>query len=272
MHIDKGLITPKGDPIRNIERIAMLSANSGFSEQFIMKVSHNAKVVCKYLDCSIVQSILFSVVLTLNLTSKTVGLDRIAEWLDCAAITLARYINELEELRKRKILRRYQSGDPMEEDPRESITAMSYSINPEVFDALRRGEKFNPQKESIGDPFSLITVIAKLMQHRDEKIITFEEMWQEIRQVLSEHSEMEFLQTLKRFSLTEYERILFFNLADEYLLGKSSSFLSGMVALVTPKVGTRWNSDTQSLADEATLSSEAWLNWRRVSIRMTGTL
>ena len=225
--------TPKNNPIRYIEFIAHQAADSGLSEEFMNLVDMDCRRLGFYLECNRMQAILFSVLCNINFSHRSVGIDRLASWLGCTPITVAMHVNELEDLRHKRILRKEVGENPFDSEDDISISSIDYSVNPGVFEALRKGEKFVKPVIKIRDTYELIKTVGGLIQQRTEGQFDYKEMEQEINLILAEHSKMEFLRELKRACLTVKERILFLNLCDEYYDGHTSSDMISMIKLIT---------------------------------------
>lgn len=223
---------PPDNPIRYIEYIAHQAADSGLTKDFIQRMILQSTQLGWYLGCSQIQAVLFSVLCNLNFSRRAVGIDLIADWLGCTPITVAMHVNELEELRQKKILRREAGENQHEAYSGSSIASMCYSVNPLAFEALRKGERFLSLPVSIRDNYELIKAVAQLIQQRAEGQIDCKEMEHEINHILSDQSKMAFVQELKRINLTDQERNLFLNLCDEYYNGSTESDLVSMVKLV----------------------------------------
>ena len=220
------------NPIRYIENIALQATDSWLSKEFMARVDKDCRILAFYLGCNEIQAVLFSVLCNINFSHRAVGIDRIADWLGCTPVSVAMHINELEDLRKKKILRKESNGSQREGDSGPSIASISYSVNPEVFEALRKGEEFFAPAFSIHDNYELIKAVAQLIQQRVDGQIDCKEMEHEINHILSEQSKMAFVRDLKRVNLTDQERILFLNLCDEYYNGNTESDLATMVSVV----------------------------------------
>jgi hypothetical protein len=221
------------NPIRYIEYIAHQASDSWLSDEFMAMVETNCRKLSWYLECNQIQAVLFSVLCNINFSHRAVGIDRLATWLGCTPITVAMYVNELEDLRERRILRKETGENQNDFNGDNSIASIYYSVNPEVFEALRKGEKFKKQEIFIRDNYELIKAVAGWIQQRAEGQIEFKEMEREIMHILSEYSKMEFLREMNRTALSDKERILFLNLCDEYYNGCTTSNLPSMVKLVT---------------------------------------
>ena len=215
-----------------VEFIANKAVDSTLSNQFMKSVKESADELSGFLGCTRMQSVLFSVICNLNFSNKSVGLEQIATWLGCNPIEVANYMNEIENLRKNKILRK--EAEDKKIDNINSISAISFSVNPDVFNALRKGEPLSQPKSGIKDSYELIKAISGLIEQRTEDVITFNEMWQEIARIESKYSKMEFLKELKRLVSDKKERILFINLCDEYFAGNLNCDLIPKIRVITP--------------------------------------
>jgi hypothetical protein len=223
----------KTNLLRHIEFIAHQAVDSKLSPKFMRNVKESADALSGFLGCNRMQAVLFSIICNLNFSKKAVGIDRISDILDCTMITVVRHLNELEQLRKNKILRN-ESGDQNFENL-ESISAISYSVNPALFDALRKGAPFPIPKVGIKDSYELITAIGELIEQQNEGQITFQEMWQELARIESKNPGIEFLREIKKSGLDKKERILFVNLCYEYFNGNLNCELIPMICLITPE-------------------------------------
>jgi len=222
----------KKNLLRHIEFIAHQAVDSKLSRQFMKNVKESADALSGFLGCNRMQSVLFSIICNLNFSKKAVGIDRISDILGCTTITIAKHMNELEQLRKKKILRN-EADDKILENL-DSISTISYSVNPVLFDALRKGEPFLIPKSEIKDSYELITAIGELIEQLNDGEITYNEMWQEIARIELKNSGMEFLKELKRMVRDKKERILFINLCNEYFNGNLNYELIPMISLITP--------------------------------------
>jgi len=223
----------KVDPIQILEYLAHQASDSGLTEEFVESMNPQAIRLGCYLGCNQIQSILFSVLCNINFSHREVGIDRLANWFGCTPITVAMYVNDLEELRQKGILRKESDNNHYDLDTETSIASISYGVNPAVFEALRKGKRYRKPKMVIRDNYDLIRSVAGFIQQRAEGQIKFTEMEQEIRHIMRENSKMEFLKEVKRAALTIKEEILFLNLCDEYYNGCQPSNLPSMVKLVT---------------------------------------
>jgi len=224
----------RDNPIRHIEYIARRAERSRLSEEYMKQVRVSCKRLSYYLDCNPVQAVLFSVLCNINFTYRAVGIDRLSNWFGCTPITLAMHVNELEDLRRKKILRKEVGENSRDSDDGNSISSICYAVNPQVFESLRKGEKYIKPEIIIRDNYDLVKAVGRLIQQRYEGVIDFPEMWDDIDMILAKQSGMEFLRELRRFPLNDSEKYLFLNLCDNYYNGCTTTDLASTVKLVSP--------------------------------------
>ena len=97
---------PKRNLLSNVEFIAHKAVDSTFSNHFMKSVKESAGEIASFLGCSRMQAVLFSVICNLNCSNKAVGIEQIATWTGCTPLMIAAYIDELDGLRRKKILRK----------------------------------------------------------------------------------------------------------------------------------------------------------------------
>lgn len=217
--------------IRIVEAIANEAVNSDFSDQFIRSVRGSADEISAFLGCNRTQSILFSVICNLNFSNKTVSLEQIATWVGCNPITVAGYLNEIDDLRSKKIIRK-ETED--KKNNAKSISTLSWSVNPDIFNALTKGEAISRPRRRISDSYELIKAVSCLIDQCASDEITFHEMWREISNIEKKNSTIEFLKEVKRMIPDRFERILFIHLCNEYYTGNINLELIPKIRLITP--------------------------------------
>lgn len=217
--------------IRIVEAIANEAVNSDLSDQFIRSVKGSADEISAFLGCNRTQSILFSVICNLNFSNKTVSLEQIATWVGCNPITVAGYLNEIDDLRSKKIIRK-ETED--KKNNAKSISTLSWSVNPDIFNALTKGEAISRPWRRISDSYELIKAVSCLIDQCAGDEITFHEMWREISDIEKKNSTIEFLKEVKRMIPDRSERILFIHLCNEYYTGNINLELIPKLRLITP--------------------------------------
>lgn len=221
----------KKNLIRIIEKIAIESADSDLSGRFIGSIKGSADEISAFLGCNRIQSVLFSVICNLNFTSKTVSLGQIAAWLGCNPITVAGYIGELEGLRQKMIIRQ-EKGEKKHRN--NNISALCWSVNPEIFNALGTGEAIVTRQQGIADSYDLIKAVSGLLGRCSSDEITQQEMWDEIRMIEKRNAGIFFQKEIKRMISDPYERLLFVYICNEFFAGNLDAELIPALRRVIP--------------------------------------
>ena len=174
----------KRNLLNDVELIAHKAVDSTLSNHFMKSMKESAGEISSFLGCNRMQAVLFSIICNLNCSNKAVGIEQIASWTGCSSIMIAGYSDELDMLRRKKILRR--EADDKKADNMNLVSAINFSVNPGVFEALRKGTPIPVPETRITDNYGLVTAIAGLTYQRKEEEITFKEMWREIAKIESE--------------------------------------------------------------------------------------
>ena len=181
--------------INIVELIANQAANSTLSNQFMRNIKDPAEELSEFLGCTRIQAVLFSVVCSLNFSNKTVGLEQVATWLGFNPLSLAKYLNDLECLQKIRILK--SESEISKISNISSIPTTSFSVNPEVFNALRKGVPIMKTLRRIRDSYGYIKAICAVIGQCNEEMISVNEMWKEIARVEKECLSIRFCRELK---------------------------------------------------------------------------
>jgi hypothetical protein len=220
----------KKNVIRIVETIANEAVDSDLSDQFLRNVKGSADEISAFLGCNRIQSVLFSVICNLNFSNKTVSLEQIAAWVGCNPITVAGYMNEIDDLRCKKIIRK--ETEEKKKNPK-SIATMSWSVNPDIFNALTKGEALAGTRQRISDSYELIRAISGLVGQYAAEEITIKEMLAEINDIEKKNANIEFLREVKKMIPDRSERILFIHFCAEYYAGNLNLELIPKIRLVT---------------------------------------
>jgi len=223
----------KKNLINVVELIATQAANSTLSNQFLRNIKEPAEELADFLGCTRIQAILFAVVCSLNFSNKTVGLEQVATLLGINPLTIARYLNDLERLQKIRVLR--SESEISKIANLSSIPATSFSVNPEIFNALRKGFPIIESKNKIKDGYEFIKAISGVIGQCNDEVITVKEMWKEIARIEAECSSIRLYKELRAQGLDREERALFLNLCNEYFAGNYNCDLIEQVKQIVPE-------------------------------------
>ena len=84
--------------LKLLECLSKESQKSKFTKDFFESIKDETTELCKFLDCSIEQAAILSVILNLNLSSKDAQIGSISEYIGCSPFYLLSKTKDLEIL------------------------------------------------------------------------------------------------------------------------------------------------------------------------------
>jgi len=117
----------------NIEKIVELSENSELSNEFFEKAVVYINFVKATLQLSDMATVFFAIFVD-NIDSRYICIDDLSKYLNCRNIRILKYMDSLNELEKRHLVRCHRKDNTPE-----------YRIPKEVIKALTEGKKIEPR-------------------------------------------------------------------------------------------------------------------------------
>jgi hypothetical protein len=186
--------------LEHIERIVKLSGKKGLSDEYFNKARNHIEYVSKKLHLTPMQTVLFSHFLNKS-DNQTILPENIAESLNCSNIQIIRYMNEFDELEKRKFICCCRGN-----------RIVSYRVPIEVINALRKDEEYKPANHQNISVTEFFTVIENLFAQRLENEMTFTNLIAELKNLIDINMQLHFCQKIKDFDIddTEMALLIFF--------------------------------------------------------------
>ncbi|MDR2150566.1 MAG: AAA family ATPase [Spirochaetaceae bacterium] len=180
----------------HIERIVELSEKKGLTDDFFERASAHITVVTEKLAVTPIQALLLSHFLN-RCDDQAITIDDISESIKCSKIRIIQYMNELDELEKRKFIyccREFKS--------------ISYRVPLYVISALRKDEKPEPEHYENISINEFFTAIESLFEQCSENELTFEALRSELDCLVKNNMHLLFCQKLKNFNLSANDELL----------------------------------------------------------------
>jgi hypothetical protein len=186
--------------LEHIEKIVRLSGKKGLCEEYLAKAKSHIEYVSKRLQLTSIQTVLFSHFLN-RCDNQVILPENIAESLKCSNIQIIRYMNEFDELEKKKLICCCRGN-----------RAVSYRVPLEVINALRKDEEYKPVDHKNIPPAEFFAVIESLFAQRLENEMTFTNLSAELQYLIESNMQLQFSQKLKDYDieLTEMVLLVFF--------------------------------------------------------------
>jgi hypothetical protein len=176
------------DILDHIEKIVEISTKQGMDKCLSMGKRHLDYVAGK-LGISPLQAVLFSHFMERSNDSQ-IQISEIAESIKCSKVRIIKYINECEELEKKKLIRCSRDGD-----------SISYRIPREVRDSLRKFSEFKPEKQDNLSIDKLFTALERLFEERGNNELTFGTLIVELVDLIKQNMHLEFCKKIMSYNL-----------------------------------------------------------------------
>ncbi|MHC6203855.1 ATP-binding protein [Breznakiellaceae bacterium SP9] len=190
------IVTKKIHLLEHIEKIVKLCGKKGLCEEYFEKANVHIKYVGQKLHLTPIQTILFSHFLN-NCDNQTIMPENIAESLKCSNIQIIRYMNEFDELEKKKLVCCCRGN-----------RSVTYRIPFEVITSLRKDEEYKPVDHHNIAATEFFSVIEGLFGQRIENELTFENLCVELHSMIEINMQLRFCQVLKDYDICEKDMIL----------------------------------------------------------------
>jgi len=148
------------------------------------------------LDISPLQAMLFSQFME-HSDSNQILLSEIAETVKCSKIRIIKYMNECEELEKRKLIRCSRSNN-----------GISFRVPKDVRDSLRKSNRFTPKKNENITIFELFPILEQLFEERENNELTFNSLGVELTDLVTANMHLQFCKKIKSYNLCEANFVL----------------------------------------------------------------
>ena len=126
-----------------------------------------------------------------------IEIGEIAESIKCSKIRLIKYMNECEELEKKKLIRCSRSSG-----------RLSYRVPAEVREALRKNNEYRPASNENLSIEKFFTVLEKLFKERNDEELTYETLTGELLNLIEQNMHLKFCKKIMNYGLSEYDLIL----------------------------------------------------------------
>jgi len=123
--------------IDHFEKIIEMAKENGLNDAFFGAAKEHLDAVCSLMHISPVQAALFAMILE-RFGNSSVSLDKIAETLKCGKMQLLRYMDDLDALKKKKLIRASQASDFLER----TDSFPKYSVPMDVINAVRNNVEY----------------------------------------------------------------------------------------------------------------------------------
>jgi len=183
------------DILDKLEKIVEMSRKYGINKCLIKGKAY-LDYVTKKLDINPIQAVLFS-----HLMERSVGnhilLSEIADSIKCSKIRIIKYLNECEELEKKKLIRCCRDE-----------SSISFRVPRDVRDSLRKYNEFKPEEKDNLSIFKFFTLLEQLFEDRENNELTFDSLKTELLDFININMHLLFCKKIMGYNLCEDNLVL----------------------------------------------------------------
>lgn len=183
------------DIFDHFEKIIIISQKYG-----IKKCSYKGKkhldYVTRKLGINPIQAVLFSHFMERSNDSR-IMISEIAKSIKCSLIRITKYMNECDELEKKKLIRCRRGDD-----------GVTYRIPREVRESLQKFNEWKPEKIENITIFKFFTELGKIFKERENDELSYESMEGELLYLINQNMHLIFCSKIMNYKLDNDDLVL----------------------------------------------------------------
>ena len=184
------------DLLTAVEQIVDKAKDSGLRSEFYRKADRYIKYLSEVMDLTKEQSVMLALFID-NSDDTRISLSDIGRYLDCHNARIIRYMNEIDVLEKRELVRCSR------EDKR-----MRYRVPIEVIEAFKNNKKYTPKNCSGLSCQEFFDEIQEVFELRNNKELTYELTVDKIKYLFDCNTHLLYVQKVKSYKLLEDDEML----------------------------------------------------------------
>jgi hypothetical protein len=183
------------DILDKMEKIVEISRKYGIAK-CLSKGKAHLDYAAKKLDISPLQAVLFSHFMERSADNR-IHISEIADSIKCSKIKIIKYINECEELEKKKLIRCSRSED-----------GITFRVPRDVRDSLRKKNEFKPERNENISIFKFFSILEQLFSEMENNEFTFESLKAELLDLININMHLLFCKKIMSYNLYEDHLVL----------------------------------------------------------------
>ena len=186
----------KMDLLAAIEQIVDKAKGTGLSAEFFRKADRYIRYVSEVMELTKEQSVMLALFVD-NSCDTDITISSFGEYLGCRTSRLLRYMNDIDVLEKRELIR-----------GRHSHNEVTYRVPVELIEALKRNEKYVPKDYTGLTCVELFGELANIFDLRGKGELRYGDMVEKIDDLFCCNSNLEYVQKVKSYGFSERVRML----------------------------------------------------------------
>ena len=188
------------DLLTAVEQIVEKAKDSKLSPEFYRKASRHIKYVSDKLDLTKEQSVMLALFVNRS-DDDNIRISDLGEFVKCQTVHMLQYLKDIDVLVKRELLRCHKGTSSDKK-------FISYRVQIELIDAIKRDEKFVPRTRKGLSCHELFAELEDVFNLREDHEVSFEMTTQMIHSLFEDNHHLNFVQTIQKKELDERDEML----------------------------------------------------------------
>lgn len=186
----------KLDLLTAVEQIVEKAKGTGLSSDFYRKAGKCIKYVAEKMELTKEQSVMMALFVD-NSDDTRITISDFGKFLDCRTTRIIRYMQEIDVLEKRELIRCSRDGN-----------RITYRVPLEVLEAFKNNEKYIPKDCSGLSCQELFGEIEDVFNLRKDGELTYDATVGKIRHLFDCNSQLIYVQKVRSYSLSEVDTMM----------------------------------------------------------------
>ena len=187
--------------LEHFEKIVAVLSKNGLCKDFYLHAKDSLKVISSYLETTQRQAALFAVLLD-NFGGNPMPTKKMAEVLKCKNLELLRYLDDLETLKSKKLIKSATSSKMYTRFEEETDGSQKFYFVPQaVINSVRKGEKYIPKTFTNLNPQEFFDCAADLLEATEDDELDFDTLETELYSIFEQNKHISFVKSLGSYNL-----------------------------------------------------------------------
>lgn len=237
------------------------SYDSHLKPEFFEEIDQDLDVLAHYFKVSKMEAFFIANILSFSCSDYRASYDRLASHFRCSSTKLLLYNEHVEQLCKRRILRKVNTSR-RSRFVTEYYQYVEYYIHAPVLQIILRSEEFPdvlPLYDAFNDIYSLLSKVYDFILEVNEENMVEEELFETFNEIEASYQHFEFIRRLDGLGFTINQKLVFIQLTSLYLKGIQSFPIGGIFGASHGKDEDRKRMKQIFISGEYALVKNGWV-------------
>ena len=222
--IEKLMYDENKSMLTSIETVQRVMKDSELKPEFIESIKEFLFYISDLQGITATQAFLLSIIVEESLDGNAVTISRLARFLDCSKVRVMQFREDIEDLVKRKFLRRTKK--------KYGNDGVGYVVSNDVISAINKDCRFVPKSLTAKDGIHFFQLFFDMTHQRKEEEIDTELLLEEFEQLLEANGELQFVKRLERLNLPINSKLIVTQLARHLVLNQQDHVSTDSMAYI----------------------------------------